>query len=474
MASVLAFAAIAALFWGLVYARNASVLLTALATVMVGYVWGHAFWNLHLGPLPLTLDRLMLACLAGIVLCQWCEGRLAPARIGATEWALGALLVWLTLSALASRPDDDVALPTSPMWRLLFSFWAPAFLLFVTRNSREADRNAYLFLGGLTALGGYLALTAAAETAGLWAVVFPRYISDPALGMHYGRARGPMLNSISLGIYLTVCFWATWLLLARVGGYAKAIVAVLLPAMALGVLMTATRSVWIGMATSGVAVVAAQTPKQHRKLVLSGMLVLGVLVGPLAALRLVDMKREDSGYASKHSVQQREAFAYVSWKMFCDHPLAGVGFGRFYDQKLPYLSDRSQSFELESLRELHHHNTLLSLLTETGMLGLAAYLAVLIGLLTAAWRLANADDATDAQRRLGVLALAALTAYLPSAVFHDLSLVHSDQWLVFLVAGAALGCERRLGEASPVASSYGSHTVTTYDVFPTASPTTTA
>jgi len=47
--------------------------------------------------------------------------------------------------------------------------------------------------------------------------------------------------------------------------------------------------------------------------------------------------------------------------------------GRFYDRKMPYLSDRSQEFELESLRPLHHHNTLLSILTETGMIGFAAF-----------------------------------------------------------------------------------------------------
>jgi len=79
---------------------------------------------------------------------------------------------------------------------------------------------------------------------------------------------------------------------------------------------------------------------------------------------VVDLEREGSGSESEHSVDQRKSFAYVSWKMFRENPVFGVGFGRFYDSKLPYLSDRSQDFELESLRNLHHHNTLLSLLTE--------------------------------------------------------------------------------------------------------------
>ncbi|MCA9238687.1 MAG: O-antigen ligase family protein [Planctomycetales bacterium] len=445
MTPVLAFLLLAATLWGLVLARRASVLLAALATIVVGYALGHSFWNLHLGPLPITLDRVMLAGLMGLVAWRWHTGKLTPARIGGAEWALAATLVWLTLSALVSRPGADVHLPSSPMWRLLFSFWAPALLLFAVRAAKESSRNALLFLAGLALLGGYLAVTAIAETAGAWAFVFPRYIADPELGLHFGRARGPALNSVSLGVYLTVCLWAAWLLIPRAPKPAKVALALLVPLMALSVLLTYTRSVWIGALVSGVVVLLWHTPKDYRKAALLSMLGVGVIVGPIAMASLVAFKREDSGYASKHSVEQRGAFAYVSWKMFCDHPLTGVGFGRFYDQKLPYLSDRSQKFELESLRPLHHHNTLLSLLTETGMIGLLAYLGLLGGLLRASWRLANSPSADDAARRIGILSVATLTAYLPSAVFHDLSLVHTDQWLVLMIAGAALSFERRLG-----------------------------
>ncbi|TWT75917.1 O-Antigen ligase [Posidoniimonas polymericola] len=445
MPVVLLLAAIAGMLWALFLAQRSSLLLATLATAAVGYVLGHSFWNAHIGPLPLTLDRLLLAGVTGLFAYRAWRGQLAPRRIGGVEWALAALLVWLTFSALTSKPGGDVQLPTSPLWRLLFSFWAPALLLFIGRGANESNRAAYWFLAGLTALGSYLALTAVAETAGVWSLVFPRYISDPMLGLHYGRARGPALNSVSLGIHLTVCVWAAWLLLPRAPQWAKLPLLVLGPLMVLGILLTFTRSVWLGMIASGVAMLAVQIPRRFRGPVLTGLAVLGIVAGPIAATSLVAMKREDSGHMSQHSVQQRTAFAYVSWKMFQDHPLTGVGFGRFYDQKLPYLSDRSQTFELESLRELHHHNTLLSLLTETGMIGLAAYLGVLYGLLRASWRLANSHEASDAGRRLGALCFAAIAGYLPSAVFHDLSLVHSDQWLLFLVAGAALGFERRLG-----------------------------
>ena len=432
------------LVWAVLYARHAALPVLAVATLLVGYLFGHSFWHADLGPLPLTLDRLLLIALAGLFALRCWTGRIHWSAVSSVDWALGATLVWLSLSAVLSRPGDDLTLPHSPMWRLLFSFWAPAFLFLVMRQSPVDRRVATTVLSLLTLLGVYLGLTALAETAGVWSLVFPGYIADPELGLHFGRARGPALNSVSLGVYLGVCFWAAWALLPRVSRFAQLAIFLSLPLMAAGVMLSYTRSTWIGLAAGGLAVLAVQTPRRLRMPVLGATAVVGVIAAGAMWQSLLYLEREDSGGVSKHSVQQRAAFAYVSWNMFRDHPLAGVGFGRFYDQKLPYLSDRSQSFELESIRDLHHHNTFLSLLTETGLIGMAAYIGVLVGLATCGWRLAQSAAATPEARSIGVLLLAAVMVYLPSAMFHDLTLLHTDQWLLLMLGGLGVGCERRL------------------------------
>jgi O-antigen ligase len=124
--------------------------------------------------------------------------------------------------------------------------------------------------------------------------------------------------------------------------------------------------------------------------------------------------------------------------MFKDNPIFGVGFGRFYDRKLPYLSDRTQDFELESLRPLHHHNTLLSLLTETGMIGLSAFMALIVAWVRMAWSLAKDGNVPAWARGQGVLMLATIATYLSSAVFHDLTLLPQQHWLLFVVAGLTM------------------------------------
>jgi N-acetylglucosaminyldiphosphoundecaprenol N-acetyl-beta-D-mannosaminyltransferase len=123
--------------------------------------------------------------------------------------------------------------------------------------------------------------------------------------------------------------------------------------------------------------------------------------------------------------------------MFRDNPILGVGFGRFYDRKLPYLSDRSQHFELESLRPLHHHNTLLSVLTETGIVGLAAFIGVFVAWIRCGWRLAT-GDASSWTRAQGILLLALLANYFSSAVFHDLTLLPSQELLLFVFAAVTV------------------------------------
>lgn len=443
MAVALLLLAVGIGLWAAMLMPRASLPLLAMAAVVVGYVFGHSFWNTNIGPLPLTLDRLILFAMAGLFAWRLGRGSIQKSPVSGVDWALALTLVWLTGSALLSRPSDDVILPTSPIWRLIVAFWAPATLFVVTRQSQLPGKSIHYLFGALALLGGYLTLTAFAETAGVWSVVFPRYIADPDLGLHFGRARGPALNSVSLGTYLGICFWATWALIPLVPRWAKVALYATLPLMVLAVLLTYTRSTWLGLAASGMLVLALELPRRLRLPVLSGVSIAGVLMAAVLWQSVVNLEREDSGGVSQHSVQQRAAFAYVSMNMVRDNPLWGVGFGRFYDQKLPYLSDRSQSFELESIRDLHHHNTFLSLLTETGLVGLFAYSALLVGLLLAGWRLASRADIEPAQKRLGLLLVAAVMVYLPSALFHDLTHVHADQWLLFLIAGLAVGCERR-------------------------------
>ena len=65
----------AALVWGALYARRGSLALGAAVVVAIAYVLGYNFWHAHIGPLPLTLDRIVLVGLVAAFVAQWRWGR---------------------------------------------------------------------------------------------------------------------------------------------------------------------------------------------------------------------------------------------------------------------------------------------------------------------------------------------------------------------------------------------------------------
>jgi O-antigen ligase len=453
MELILAFLGIAALAWGLVYARFGSLVVAATIFIMGGYVLTRDFWQADIGPLPLTVDRLLIASLVVLFGWRWWRGNVTLRPMTGADW-VGLLFVgYLTLRFLTTESPGSVASSVPPSWRLIASFWMPAALYFVVRNAELEERQWKWMLAGLTVLGLYLALTGIAEIKQQWWAVFPRFIADPKLGTHFGRARGPALMSASLGVYLVVCFWAAWFLWYQSGRWSRLVLSAAMLLMCAALYYTLTRSCWLGLAGGLAIIPILHFPKNWRPAVVAG-LILGVGLGGLfVGNKVVTMGRDDSDGDAGHSVYQRASFVYVSMRMFRDAPLMGHGFGRFYDKKMPYLSDRSQQIELESIRKLDHHNTFLSILTETGIIGFTLFIALLVAWGRAAWQLVRSTDAAPWIRNQGLFALAVLIAYLLNALFHDLTLSPSEQWILSLVAGITVGLQAMLRSQTATATS---------------------
>ncbi|MEQ8836903.1 MAG: WecB/TagA/CpsF family glycosyltransferase [Lacipirellulaceae bacterium] len=464
MGFFIAIVVISALFWRVRRTQDSTLLMGAGTFVAVGYVLQHPFWHASVGPVTFTVDRLLLAGLLALVGLAWRQGKLELSGLHTADWLVAALLGYLTLRCFLTPPAGVVRSNVGPWWRLIASFWMPAILYFCARVGVVNRRNWRGLLAIFVCLGGYLAFTAVAEVKHQWWAVFPSYISDPTLGTHFGRARGPALMSASLGVFLTICFWAAWLLWSRAKPLQRVVLTGLLFAMALGVYYTYTRSTWLGLAGGLAIVPLLQMPRRAKFAVGVTGLCLAITGLALFGTDLKKLGRKDSDASAEHSVYQRASFAYVSWEMFKDAPVFGHGVSRFFDLKMPYLADRRQQIELDSIRNLDHHNTLLSILVETGIIGFALFLTVLTSWTQAAWRLWRDAEVPAWQRSQGLFGIATMVAYLATALFHDLTLSPPEQWMLFLVSGVSVSLVAQRQRVF----------VPSGDTLPIAQPTTTA
>jgi len=454
MTAIYLIAALVALTWGIVFILRGSLTLGCLAFLVVGACFGHRFLSFDLGPIPLTLDRLVLVLLIAAYIVKRWLGHTARKPVTRTDLPLLIFVVLLILSGCYGGWGGVQGQPFATVFRLIAGYLIPFTLYWIARQTPLNRSKCSLIHGTLAGLGVYLAVTGLLEITGQWWAVFPRYIADPEVGTHFGRARGPMVQSVSFGLHLAVCLLAAWVWRWRFGRLGTLAIVALVPLMLAGIFFSYTRSVWMGTGLGVLIVLGVTLRGQWRPLVLGGMISAALLLVTTRMDNLISFEREYEATYTGQSVSLRGSFAYISWKMFQDRPLLGVGFGQFPTAKLDYLSDRSTALNLEATRGRVHHSGFLSTLTETGLIGLALFLTILIGWARTSWLLCRDATLPNWVRAQGVLLLGVLGIYVCQAAFHEMSYTPIDNALVFFLAGITVGLKTATEELGSAPSTF--------------------
>ncbi len=208
---------------------------------------------------------------------------------------------------------------------------------------------------------------------------------DPFLGegvLMGGRATSTLGSPISLGAYLALALplGLHWSLEGRERTFGCLCAA----ALAAGLLASVARGAWLGAAAGALAYAfwtgrldALRADRKRRNAVIAAALLLAALAAGAVYSRL---KYSDKGVESTRMEIWRTA-----WSVFRGHPYAGTGPDTF---ELGFRSHKSAVHVRKSRSSMeyqaHAHNDILQALATTGLLGAAAYLAVLFGLLRAA------------------------------------------------------------------------------------------
>ncbi len=395
--------------------------ITAGAVILLGSVFGRDFASVNIGPLPLTLDRLLWGWMIIQFIALIFLRRIQPLPINATDLFVAGLVIVLTLSTLA---HDYSYRDNLPVTRLLFFNFLPFGIYFVTRNSPISERQLGWILCACVAFAIYLSATAIAEWRNWPQFVYPSYIMNSTFVEFLGRARGPFLNPIVCGIFQTAGVVAALLLWPQANRYGRVLIVILLPLFLVGVFATFTRSIWMSLLLSvGLTLWLTASVRQR-----GALLITGAVAAALFAVCFSDnigaFKRDKNVTESEmaESAQLRPLLADVAVRMFVDRPIFGHGFGQYTNAKRLYHQQVSDQ-PLKKVLPYMQHNVVLSYLTETGLVGVTLLLGILGLFLATTLRLFRSSPANGNRRCIAILGLTVLTSYFVNGMFHDVSIM---------------------------------------------------
>lgn len=393
--------------------------------------------------LPFGIDRLILAAGVLVVLLEALSRRDHQRfRLRPVHWLLLAASLYALVSAVVVGTVGDQEV----IFELTDKYGFIPFLLFCAAPVAFAsERQRGLLLTGMVALGAYLGLMAVLQGIGADALVFPKYIIDPSIGIHQDRARGPFLEAGANGHALFVCAVACavaagswkrkeWRLTAA-GVGALCVV---------GVVFTLTRQVWLAAAVAS-AITLVVVPSLRRYLVPAGVCS---VVGVLGLLAFVPglSGQADERFGNQRAVWDRLNSDHAALNMLAERPLTGFGWSAFEESSEKYYS-LAESYPLTQIDEVH--SVFLSNLAELGLIGTSLWLAALLAGFGGAIR-RRGPPADLELWRAGFLAVA--ISWLVVANFTPFSYAFSN-YAVWLWAGVLFaGHVPRARSATPAAA----------------------
>ncbi len=379
--SWLAVGGLAALVW---YSVRGDLLTAVLIWFVTLIAFHEEWWRVSVPYFfALTIPRIGIVVVAILLFLMVLLGRIRLRMAWPVSGAILALLTYFFISASVSGFETRSIV--SVHYRLIGGYVFP-FMVFVLvlhgfRTEHDFRRLAIFFAG----IGAYLTFTGWCEHLGLRSLVFPRFINDPSVGIHWGRVRGPFVMSAGMGLALTFCFYSN-LLLARGIVRGRRLI-YLLNALSLPVIFwTKTRSVWLGFVLGAVIWIAYSRRRMTRVVAVSGLVCLALSVAVINMDNFMGTERAKGGLTDMEPILMRVGLAQLTWEIFKVHPLFGVGFGHFRDFAPDFARDPSSAAFAYGATALEHNN-LLSILGETGLVGVFLYTLVIFMLLRSSFQL---------------------------------------------------------------------------------------
>src|SRR6056297_3556629 len=441
---------LAAVLWSIPLLRHCSLPIAGFLVLVVGTIFGPSFFAID-SVVQVSLDRLLWAGMLAMFVIYWRLGRTGAKPLTRGDVALFLFVGLLAISSQRGAPPSG----SSPLARWLFYVFLPMGSYWVARSARITRRDIEWITQGLIVLALYLGITGILEVKGVHSLVLPTYIVEPGIVEFFGRARGPLLNPAGNGIVLGIGLAAATLRFLDAGRVGRLLYGAAVLVIMLGVYATLTRGVWIGAILVLGIIGVAYAPRWLRvwglafAVLLAGAVTMGLKDQLLAMKRDKHLSAEDAA----KSISLRPLLAIVAYEMFKDAPLMGHGFGHYSQHSKYYYDNRSYDLPLDQARDYVQHNVLLSLLADTGLLGVSCFVAALLFWTARAWKLARDAMASPGAKRLGLIVLCGVSTYFFNGMFQDVLVIPMVHMYLFYLGGLLVGVSLQDGVLAEDATS---------------------
>ncbi len=390
-------------------------------------------------------DRLLLLVILGLFI----RNTFGKRHVGTIEWLMLSFTILCVTSWFVTKPDSEGA---KLRWlNTIFQLTCFPFLAFYIGKTTEfSDKDVWRLLSGVVIIQSYLAFNGVAEYLQVDWLVWPKYILDRTIADQSDRLTGPFGNSSMLGAALVLNFSCLAFMTCYMKG-AKRVYLYLLMFLSLGcVYLTHTRTVWLGLLAVLVVFFLSRTELRVVARNITVLLAIGALTGVGSKFSL---------FGSTLFSQRQETIEYrvenlkLGLRVFARSPLFGLGYGGFAIHMAQYQeADGGDEIRLTSGNE----NTWLGILVDTGLVGLALYVAIYASLIRSA--VTTLRDRATKPAFVRMLAAVALTMTLYMVLnwsTGDLRFHLYDPCIAFLVNGVTVGYASRANGDCPLARTQG-------------------
>jgi O-antigen ligase len=340
------------------------------------------------------------------------------------------LLVWFTLSlAWSEKPG----LGGKEIWE----WWAAALLFFVIATTASRERDIRLVLGAFV-LGAVLSAAIGLLNGGLHPAASAIESATETEGRLQGGGGDP--NYLAAGLVPGIVL-AGGLLAGRLRPAARVALVAGVPVIVVGLAATESRGgLLAGVVTTAAALVYMKGRRGYVAVFVALVVGAGSIwfaTSPGAWHRITHFNGGGSG---------RSDLWDTAWRISKDNPFRGVGLNNFRVIAPRYVQHPGTLTSVKLIAEQPRvvHNTYLQAWTETGLVGLALFLAVLVGSLRTMALAARRFDEVD-DRALATLSRSVLLACLGILVASFFLSNGPDQrlWLLLGLGPALLALAHR-------------------------------